>query len=235
MKHALIVGGSKGLGRELAQRLGREGDWRITVLSRSKPDGVLPAVRHVAVDLTDAPRRAAALAQVETPIDALVFAQRYRGKEASWKGEIEVSLTATNEILEWAQAHFAPTGWRSVVLVGSVVGNFVASDQPASYHMAKGGMEALVRYYGVTWGPLGIRVNGVAPSAYIKDETANFHDAHPEARMRMAELTPLQRMGTAADVADAVLFLASDRAGFITGQTLVVDGGMTSRLQTYSI
>jgi 3-oxoacyl-[acyl-carrier protein] reductase len=98
--------------------------------------------------------------------------------------------------------------------------------------VAKAGLETIVRYYAVKWGPAGIRVNGVAPSAFIKDESKAYHATNPDVSARMAKLTPLRRMGTVADAAEAVMFLASERAGFITGQNLIVDGGLTLQLQT---
>lgn len=235
MKHALIIGGTKGLGRELAGRLAVGGDWRVSVLGRSKLTPDLPHTTSHPVDVAERAGRGAALAAAvgaNGPIDVLLICQRYRGKEESWSGELDVSLTTTKEIMDWAFDHFSPSGWRSAVLVGSVAGHWIAAEQPAGYHVAKVGLETLVRYYAVKWGPAGIRVNGVAPSAFIKDESRNYHDAHPEVTARMARLTPLRRMGTAGDVADAVLFLAGERAGFITGQNLIVDGGLTLQLQT---
>jgi NAD(P)-dependent dehydrogenase (short-subunit alcohol dehydrogenase family) len=235
MKHALIVGGSKGLGRELALRFGASGEWRVSVFGRSRPEEAAPNSTCHAVDIADRAARQAALeaaVAAHGPLDTLVFCQRFRGPGDSWAGEIDVTLSATKETLEWAFDHFAPAGWRSVVLVGSVAGPWIAADQPAGYHVAKAGLETLVRYYAVKWGPAGIRVNAVAPSAFIKAESKHYHETHPEVSARMAKLTPLRRMGSAGDAAEAVLFLASERAGFITGQNLVVDGGLTLQLQT---
>ena len=118
------------------------------------------------------------------------------------------------------------------MVLNSVLGPLIADDQPLGYHVAKSGLETLVRYYAVKWGPAGIRVNGVAPSAFIKEESSIYHHTRPEISTKMANLTPLCRMGTATEVAEAVLFLASERAAFITGQNLVVDGGLTLQLQT---
>lgn len=235
MKHALIVGGTKGLGRELARRFAGEADWRVSVLGRSRPEPAIAGVTGHTLDVADRAAREAALTAAVTahgPLDTLVFCQRFRGTSDAWAGEMNVSLTATQETLAWAETQFAPQGWRSAVLVGSVAGPLIAADQPPGYHVAKAGLETLVRYYAVKWGPAGIRVNGVAPSAFIKDESKAHHAANPAASARMAQLTPLRRMGTAADTAEAVMFLASERAAFITGQNLIVDGGLTLQLQT---
>ena len=235
MKHAVIVGGTKGLGRELANRFGATEGWNVSVIGRSQPAEILPNVRFLAHDLSDRAARLAALDAAfasSGPIDTLIFCQRFRGQNDTWSGEMEVSLTATKDLMEAAYERLAPDGWKSMVLVGSVAGLWVAAEQGAGYHVAKAGLETLIRYYAVKWGPAGVRVNGVAPSAFIKDESKIYPESHPEISARMAALTPLRRMGTAADSAEAVLFLAGDRARFITGQNLIVDGGLTLQLQT---
>lgn len=234
MKHVIIVGGSKGLGRELAQQYAREGV-AVSVFSRTKIDPTEPGVHHCAVDLANEQARRAALTQAvgqHGKLESLIFCQRFRGQGDPWTGELDVGLTATKDLMEGAVEHFSPTGPRSMVLVGSVAGRWIAAEQGAGYHVAKAGLETLIRYYAVKWGPAGIRVNGVAPSAFIKDETKAYHESHPEVSARMAKLTPLRRMGMAADTAEAVIFLAGNKARFITGQNLIVDGGLTVQLQT---
>lgn len=235
MKHAMIVGGTKGLGRELAKQWGAQRDWRISVLGRSAASETLPNVKHHVADVADRAARSkafdAAIA-AHGPLETLIFCQRFRGQGDNWAGEMDVSLTATKELMEAAVECFAPSGARSIVLVGSVAGLWIAAEQGAGYHVAKAGLETLIRYYAVKWGPLGVRVNGVSPSAFIKDESKHYHATHPEVSERMAKLTPLRRMGTAAESAAAVMFLASDDARFITGQNLIIDGGLTLQLQT---
>ena len=96
---------------------------------------------------------------------------------------------------------------------------------------AKAAMEALVRYLAVELSPCGIRVNGVSPG-YIDTRSARYYagDAfESRERVQWATQTPLGRLGTADEVAAVIAFLASDEASFITGQTIVVDGGLTLR------
>ncbi|MEY3775467.1 MAG: hypothetical protein RLZZ129_2247 [Verrucomicrobiota bacterium] len=234
MKHVIIVGGSKGLGRELAQQYAREGV-TVSVFSRTINEPAEPNVCHYAVDLADEEARRTTLAQaVENNgrLDSLIFCQRYRGQDDPWTGELEVGLTATKDLMEKAVEHFSATGPCSMVLVGSVAGLWIAAEQGAGYHVAKAGLETLIRYYAVKWGKLGIRVNGVSPSAFIKNESKKYHESNPQVSARMAKLTPLNRMGTSADSAAAIRFLAGPQASFITGQNLIVDGGLTLQLQT---
>jgi len=234
MKHVIIVGGTKGLGRELALDLCRS-ETQVSIFGRTQLVAPESTVSNFPVDLSDSVARRTAFESAISKhgaIDTIIFCQRYRGQGDAWSGELEVGLSATKDLIEFASQHFAANGPKSIVIVGSVAGPWIAAEQGVGYHVAKAGLETLVRYFAVKLGPLGIRINGVAPSAFIKEESKKYHETHPEARDRMAALTPLRRMGTAAESAEAVIFLASDKARFITGQILIVDGGLTLQLQT---
>jgi 3-oxoacyl-[acyl-carrier protein] reductase len=92
----------------------------------------------------------------------------------------------------------------------------------ADYSAAKAALIGLTKALAKEYGPSGIRVNCVAPGVIETDMLAGFSAAD---RAELAERTPLGRLGTAGDVANAIAFLASEKAAFITGQTLGVDGG----------
>ena len=123
-------------------------------------------------------------------------------------------------------------GGGSIVITGSVVGLLGEPDMPA-YSAMKGGLVALTRSLAVAHGPEGIRVNCVAPGD-IDTEMSQIwldHQDDPQsARRFISEQPPLRRMGTPAEVATAVLFLASDDAAYVTGAVLPVDGGLTAKL-----
>ncbi len=234
MKHVVIVGGTKGLGRVLASEYNKAGVG-VSVIGRTKPEPAESGVTYCLADLGDSGARLAALEQAVAangPIDSMIFSHRYRGQGDTWVGEMEVGLTATRDLMEASLDKLAPDGCRSFVLLGSVAGLWIASEQGAGYHVAKAGMETLIRYYAVRWGPSGVRVNGVAPCAFIKPESRQYHTDNPAASERMAKLTPLGRMGTAEESAAAVRFFAGNESRFITGQNLIVDGGLTLQLQT---
>lgn len=93
---------------------------------------------------------------------------------------------------------------------------------PIEYGVSKAAIEQMVRYLAVAWAPAGIRVNGVAPGAFPHPGT------HPEFMRHLAAKTPLGRGGQADEVAGPVVFLCSDAASYLTGQTLPIDGGWTA-------
>jgi NAD(P)-dependent dehydrogenase (short-subunit alcohol dehydrogenase family) len=101
--------------------------------------------------------------------------------------------------------------------------SFVGSGTAPGYAASKGGVMQLTKSLAIAWAPEGIRVNAVAPGFIITPMTDTQID--PAYRARVNERTPMGRWGEPQHVADAVLFLASDRASFITGVTLPVDGG----------
>ena len=157
----------------------------------------------------------------------LVFFQRYRGSEDLWGGECAVSLRATQILIDEYSAQSFQDDDRSIVIISSPAANKVALEQPLSYHVAKAGLSQIVRYYAVVLGPLGIRVNGVRPAIVLKPRAAKFYDQNPELMKLYQVITPLGRMGVPEDIAGVVMFLCSQVAGFITGQILAVDGGLS--------
>ena len=97
-----------------------------------------------------------------------------------------------------------------------------------AYHIVKAGLNALVRYCAVTLGEDGIRVNSIAPLTYLKDESKHIYLDNPKMLQRYRRLVPLKRMPTAAECADAIRYLCSPQASFVSGQVLYVDGGVSA-------
>lgn len=225
--HFLVVGGSRGLGKAFAATKVAEGH-AVSVVART-PAPIDGATFHQC-DLDDATATRDIVARacsVHGDIDGLVFCQRFRGAADSWEGELRTCLTATKSLIEMAVPHFAAAGLRSIVLVSSVNATFVSSHQPVGYHVAKAGLCELARYFACTLGPLGIRVNTICPSTFIKSENESFFASHPDVMDRLAALSPLRRMATSKDINDVVDFLLSRRASYVTGQAIVVDGGIS--------
>jgi 3-oxoacyl-[acyl-carrier protein] reductase len=234
MTHCLVIGGTRGIGREVVGLFAGSG-CRVSVIGKRAPsaaDSTLPNVRYWQTDITDAGGTAVALRDVleQGPLHHLVFLQRYRGNKADdWDGEMETTLSASKRIVEELAGKLEAPG--AIVFVSSVASGFVAHNQPVSYHVGKAGIDALTRYYAVSLGPSGIRVNGVAPATTLKEESRAVYCENPELYGLYQRMIPLRRMGTAKEVAQVVAFLCSEQASFITGQTIVVDGGMTLQFQ----
>jgi NAD(P)-dependent dehydrogenase (short-subunit alcohol dehydrogenase family) len=162
------------------------------------------------------------------PAERICFFQRYRDDTLnSWDGEYNVSLRATSKFIEEFQAQASSQSDRSIVIVSSPADDRVVLEQSASYHAVKSGLSQLVRYYAIELGAEGIRVNGVKPAIVIKPRAQHFYDENPDLVKLFNGVTPLGRMGQPSDIANAVLFLSSPLASYITGQILSVDGGLS--------
>lgn len=231
--HVLVVGGTKGLGRVVVDRFLAHAS-RITVVSRNPPaDPQLAArVHHVEVDLEtieDASPVIAAAVEHGGPLRYVVFCQRYRGQGDSWQGELQVSLRATDLLIRAATDAFEVEAGvdRAIAVVSSVYAEFVGGSQPASYHVAKAGLNQLVKYYAWALGARGLRINAVMPLTYQKAESRQHYIANQPLMDLYRRIVPLGRMGTADDSANLIDFLCSDKAGFLTGQCIAVDGGVS--------
>lgn len=145
--------------------------------------------------------------------------------EESWDRVIATNLKGCFLNTQAAGRLMKAAGGGAIVNLGSGC-NKHAFPNLVDYTASKGGIEQLTKSSAVELGQYGIRVNCVAPGAI---ETARTLEEAPDYEASWAPITPLGRVGTPADVADVVLFFASDAARFVTGQTLWVDGGVFSR------
>jgi len=231
-KHIVIIGGTSGSGRVLVRRLS-ENQARVSLLGRHPSPEVqqhLPGVHFYSVDLRNISDVSDIINKIVVDngkITHLIFFQRFREKENNWEGELQVSLTATKEIIEAGSEVFDESGENSIVVVSSIAGHLIHSEQPVGYHIAKSGLNQMVRYYAVTLGPRGIRVNCVSPSIMMKDESRQYYVEQEDLRKLYESIIPLHRIGKAEDIADVIEFLCSDKASYITGQEIIVDGGLS--------
>lgn len=230
-QHSIVVGGSRGIGRAYARRVA-SASHAVSVLGRRPPPaGGAPNadITDWTIDLAEKPKLEQALQEMVAkrgPVDYLVLCQRYRGQGDSWAGEIETSLNATKEILDRLANQFRP-GAASVVIVGSLIGRLVAEGQPLGYHVVKAALVQVARHYAVSWGSRGIRVNCVTPGLVLKDEAKDYYKQNPALPELYGRITPLGRMVEADEVAQVIEFLCSPKSSMLTGQELVVDGGLS--------
>ena len=234
--HALIIGGTSGIGRALTSLLAMEG-WDVSLAGRSSYSprpGSPGSIRHWCTDVTVLPdfrETLRAIVNARGKLTSLIFFQRYRGDEP-WNGDLNVILTAAYEAVEMLQDQFVEAGDRSILSIGSVASYFVAEEQPAGYHAAKAGLLQLMRYYAATLGHKGIRVNTLSPGVVLKEEARPFYENEKTIMNLYHDIIPLGRMASPDEIAAVASFLCSEKAGYITGQDIVVDGGLTLPLQS---
>lgn len=229
--HAVIVGGTKGLGKEVT-RCFLERGCKVSVLSRNGSNDLPsnPNLQTIKTDLeklTDAKQLVSEVIDQAGPINYLIFCQRYRGAQDVWQGEMQVSLIATDLIIKACADNFVKDGDKAIAIVSSVYADFVGGSQPVSYHVAKAGLNQLVKYYAWQLGKKGIRTNSIMPLTYIKPATHDYYTSNTQLMNLYKEFVPLQRMGNAKDSVNAIDFLCSEKASFINGQNIFIDGGVS--------
>lgn len=146
---------------------------------------------------------------------------------SDWDAHATIVLQAAAWLIEAAHAHLGRGA--SIVNVSSATASSIAEDQCTwPYHVSKAGLDQFTRYFACRLGGEGIRVNAVAPALVDRDVGRRLSDDPAMARVIRATV-PLRRAGSASDIGNAVAFLCSDAASYITGQVLTVDGGLGAR------
>lgn len=239
MKVALVTGAGRGIGLATARQFLAEG-WRVALLdvdsalletavaAVARPDATLALTCDVA-DEHAVSRSVAEVAARFGRIDALVnnagiavFKPLLETTAEEWGRVLAVNLTGPFLLTVAAAPVMAATGGGAVVNITSISG-LRASTLRVAYGTSKAALAHLTKQAAVELASLGIRVNAVAPGPV---DTAMAKSVHtPEIRRDYHDAIPLGRYGLEGELADAIVFLCSDRASYITGQVLAVDGG----------
>ena len=150
--------------------------------------------------------------------------------EESWDRGMDVGLKSMFRAAKHAVPHMRKSGGGSIVNISSVHGLLV-SPNALLYETLKTAVIGLTRQMAAQYGPDGIRVNAICPGHIVTERVQAQWDAHPDGLRFFEQQYPLRRTGVPLDIANAIAFLCSNEASFITGQALTVDGGMTLQLQ----
>ncbi len=233
---ALITGGASGIGAATAQRIVDEGGSVVVAdiqddLGRERIAPWGDAAHYVHLDVTDEAEWEQAVAETVDRFGRLDILVNNAGGGhygpiedttlETWDRVIALSQTSVFLGTKAASAALHTSGHGSVVNISSVYGLVGGTGGSPAYHAAKGAVRLLSKNTAIAWWPEGVRVNSVHPgfidTPLLKDN-----------RERIEAHTPSGRLGTAEEVANVIVFLASDEASFVTGAEFVVDGGHTA-------
>jgi NAD(P)-dependent dehydrogenase (short-subunit alcohol dehydrogenase family) len=224
----LITGATSGIGRATAEAFARAGAELIITGTRARAedyDEALPAADYRPLDLASDAAIAALAAEVGE-LDILINNAGHTMPGRKFAEVVQVNLNAVYELssqLAETLARSRLPGGASIVNIASMMSYFGSPYFPG-YGAAKAGILQLTRTLALAHAGAGIRANAVAPGSVPTAMTAPYADDPAIARM-VSDKTPLGRWGEPREIADAILFLCSPAASFITGHTLVVDGG----------
>ncbi len=234
---ALVTGSTRGIGRAIATTL-RECGARVAVVGRDKQKAELVAeeiggeARGFACDVTDTAAVSQLVSDVEGAFGSLDILINNAGltrdnvvmrlRDEDWDAVLDANLRGAFAAIRAASRGMMKRRWGRIVNISSVVG-LIGNKGQANYAASKAGLIGLTKSVAKELASRNILVNAIAPGFIETEMTAAMT---PEARNGLTGLIPLERLGSPADVSAAVAFLASEHAAYITGQVIVVDGGM---------
>lgn len=231
-KNVVVTGGANGIGLAIARNMAAAGGsvWIFDLASENPAEVADEIGAHACTaDVTDRPSLENAFAQVPVPDVLVVNAGIVRiapvGETTPevWDRTLAVNLSGAFHTVQIAGQRMKHARKGSVVLTAST-NSFDGEADLTAYNASKAGLLGLLRTSANEWGPYGIRVNAVCPGLIRTRLTASSF-SNPNVLSEYFKQIPLGRGGEPDEVAQAVMFLASDQASYITGTTLVVDGG----------
>jgi NAD(P)-dependent dehydrogenase (short-subunit alcohol dehydrogenase family) len=235
-KAALITGAGSGIGRAIALEFAREGA-RLLLAELDEESGkaVAAAVRAAGGEARfqrcDVAREADVKQAIEAAVEAFgtldIVVNNAGVAQKDWDTTIAVNLSGVYYGCRLAAEQMAQQGSGVIVNMASMLG-IIGIGMEDPYVAAKHGVVGLTKNFAIMYGPRGVRVNCICPGWIETPMTAVIQSAEA-IRQQLEEQTPLRRMGKPEEIAKAALFLASDESSFVTGASLIADGGWTAR------
>ena len=237
---ALVTGAGRGIGKSIAEQLASKGHHVICISrSASSCGGVADAINatggsaeSLALDLADkaaVKQTCEALLEKHTNIDILVNnagitrdGLLFRMSDDEWDAVIDTNLSSCFSFIKHLARPMTRKRWGRIINMASVIG-LTGNAGQANYAAAKAGMIGLTKSLAKEFAARNVTVNAVAPGFIATDMTAELNEKTQEA---IVGVIPMKRMGESKDIAAISAFLASEDAGYITGQVFTVDGGM---------
>ena len=240
-KTAVITGGTSGIGHAISLGLADAGANVVATARRPQEveetaDEVEARGRKTVRQTSDVCNRASLEALLAAVLDGLGKVDiliNCAGKikraptltfpEEEWTSILDTNLTGTLRACQIFGRHMLDRGYGRIINIASL-NSFVALNEVAAYAASKAGVSSLTRSLAVEWSKKGVTVNAIAPGVFRTDLNAQLLDSTPRGQELLMR-TPMGRFGRTEELIGAAVFLASDGASFVTGQTLVVDGG----------
>jgi NAD(P)-dependent dehydrogenase (short-subunit alcohol dehydrogenase family) len=246
---ALITGAAAGLGRVAAELFAREGA-RVVIADIADGSDAVAAIRAaggeasaIALDVTDDESVRAAVAHAVDTYGSLDVLYNNAGispgdddgptntSDATWAHVLDVNVTGIARCCRWGIPAMLEAGGGSIVNVASFVAHLGAATPQIAYTASKGAVLSMTREIAVIYARQRIRCNALCPGPVLTPLLAKFLDDDAKRQRRLVHI-PMGRFGEAIEIANGALFLASDESSFMTGQSLLVDGGITAAYTT---